>query len=260
MNKYIAFFILSLVSVTGWAQAAVPAVIGEAYDLDGQVMLYRELHYYSGDKLNHRVVYQAQAADTDQLLPQSLMAEKIIDYSYGLATPAFTQQSYLFPETIVVEWADAQLAVSYQEGSASSVATNTKKISVKNPMVIDAGFDHFIREHWQAINSGKAMDFYYLAPTRQSLVELSVVAKACADNQPDFACFEINSANWFIRLILDPIEISYDLETKKLRRFRGLANLSGADGQALKVDIQYCYLVEATKDSPCPVVAVASTF
>ena len=252
-NKWLKFlYLLPLFACIGFSigvSAEQLVVVGEAYRLDDGKPVYREYHYYSEDRLNHQVVYYALDNDPGAGKRLELMAEKTLNYRYGLASPEFTQRNYIYPEVIEVEWQGQALSISYQQGDKG--ATKAQEQPLKTPLVIDAGFDHFIRQQWQPLVAGETLDFYYAAPTRQSLLALQVQKKSCGPDQVDRACFEINSSNWLVRLVLQPIEISYDLENKKLRRFRGLANMLDRDGGSLKVDIRYCYLSEPTTSEAC---------
>lgn len=205
-------------------------VIGDAYDLAGEKLLYQEYHYYSADNLDHTVVYR-NTENQD-------IAIKNVDYRFGMISPAFQQRSLQYPEELSVSMADDDLLIRYLQGDS---AVKEGRVNKKQPLVIDAGFDHYIREHWEALTNKQLLTFYFPAVTRQSLVKLRVTPRACSYPTNTDRCFSINSASWIIRLILDPIELGYDKNTQQLSRFRGLANLTDERGDGLVVDIKYRY-------------------
>ena len=224
-NKFIVLLMLSANGYCGedWS------VLGNAYDRDGQQLRYQEYHYYSDDGLDHRVDYKD---------PQGkLLAEKTVNYRTGHMSPSFKQQSWLYPEMLAVSVQARQLLIQYTEGGSEA----RQAVSRQQPLVVDAGFDHYIREHWEPLLAGKALEFYFPAVTRLSLVKLRVKASRCSYPAESDRCFMINSASWLIRLLLAPIELGYDAETRRLSRFRGLANLSDEQGRGLEVDIKYQY-------------------
>lgn len=200
-------------------------VIGEAYDLSGQKLKYREFHYYSDDELTHQVVYR----DSDE----KLMVEKTIDYRSGFTTPEFSQSHSQTPHDISISW--------YEDGLKISNSESTNIITVKKPLVIDAGFDHFIREHWLELTSGNTLHFYFPLPKRATLAKLRVKQSTCSYKTDTDSCFSLEVSNWLLRLLVDPIELGYAVDTRTLMRYRGLSNIEDDQGQGLVVDIRYRY-------------------
>ncbi len=207
------------------------AVVGDAYDASGDNLLYQEFHYYSEDGLDHRVVY---------LSPEKQpIATKTINYRDGYMTPTFSQQAYMSGELIRVVWSGNDLLMEY---SAQGDPVSEKKVPVSKPLVIDAGFDHFIRGNWHPLLEGRRLAFYFAAPARLSLVKLVVEKKAaCSYLTTVDTCFRVNSSNWLVRLLLDSIELGYNSKSKKLSRFRGLGNITDQSGGNINVDIRYRY-------------------
>lgn len=216
-------------------------VIGDAYDLEDQSLLYQEYHYYSADKLDHRVVYKNPERED--------IAVKTVDYRSGYTTPAFNQQSLIYTEELSVSMSDDDLLIRYLFGGSDA---KEQLVSKKQPLVIDAGFDNYIRENWQALVGNEMLTFYFPAVTRQSLIKLRIVSQPCSYETTTDKCFALNSASWVIRLVLDPIELGYDKDAQRLTRFRGLANLSDDKGDGLKVDIKYRYEDICDTSDNCP--------
>ncbi|ARN73423.1 hypothetical protein [Oceanicoccus sagamiensis] len=220
--------LLLLLSSAAYAEKLT--VIGDAYALGGETLLYREYHYYSEDGMDHRVVYIAP--------DNSKIAEKSLNYRPGKSTPEVNHQAWLYPEKIQIAWDSDQLALAYTDNDAEQ---KTATLDANWPLVIDAGFDNYVRENWPSLLTGASLEFYFPAPTRMSLVNLMIKQKLCAAERQNDVCFSVNSSNWFIRLLLDPIELSYDKDTQQLSRFRGLGNMMDKEGNGLKVDIRYRY-------------------
>ena len=209
----------------------LPDVIGEVYSLDGKQALYTEQHYYSDDGERHRVVYLS--------LDGQAFAHKEVDYRSGKLTPVFRQEDTRTSEVIEVKWEGEQLSISYLSDDNS--AQQQKVIKAKSPLVIDAGFDNFIRENWALLSRGEKLQFHFPAPTRLRLVNLIVEGKQCSYVATSQRCFSINAANWLVKLLVDPIELGYDNTNQQLMRFRGLANINDENGKGIKVDIRYHY-------------------
>ncbi|MBN4055162.1 hypothetical protein JYU12_00300 [bacterium AH-315-K03] len=233
----IAFFLSMLMNGSLSLAEVSPDVIGEAYSPDGESVLYREHHYYKkGDK--HEVIYFT--------VDDKPFAHKELDYSSGKYTPVFRQEDTRYPEIIEVKWLGEQLLISYF--AESEGPERNKTFDVKLPLVIDAGFDHFIQDNWALLLNGEKLKFYFPTPSRLMLIKLSLKSQDCSYKTDSDKCFLVSSSSWVLSLLADPIEVGYDKETKKLKRFRGLANIQDEDGKDLEVDIHYRY-PQATGDS-----------
>lgn len=219
-------------------------VIGQAYSLDSPVLLYHELHYFSDDRRQHRVEYYSANGN--------LLAEKDIDYSKSPLTPAFSQKNFNTGETISVNWQNSLLSISHRDGLDKQPVTSV--IQPRYPLVIDAGFDHFIREHWQQLTQGESSQFHFPVAARQGLIKLRVSLVNCQDLPESYYCFRIEANNVLLRWLLEPIELTYRLlptynqsytqanqQAIRLERFRGLANLNDSNGRGMSVDIRYSY-------------------
>lgn len=229
----------SLLAVSAAASTG-PAVIGVAADADTGALVYREFHYFSDDGRRHRVEYR---------LPDgALLAVKRLDYDSGWSTPSFIQENQRYGTRISVTARDRELAVSYRPDAATD--TSSKVLTAPGITVVDAGFDHFIRDHWGVLTGGERVDFDYLAPSRQSMVQLVVTQQSCDKLRGSDApivpndsavCFAIDPANWLLRLLVARIDLVYDRESRRLAQYRGLSNVVAADEKYHQVDIVYRY-------------------
>jgi hypothetical protein len=242
MIKYVvlvcAIFSIGSVSMS-WAES-FPDAIGKAYSFDGKKALYEERHFYSENGRSHKVLYLS--VDGEQF------AHKELDYQTGRSTPVFRQEDTRYSQTIEVKWVGEQLSISYF--SKKDGPERQKLIDVKDPLVIDAGFDQFIRENWDGLLQGDRLGFHFPAPSRLTLVSLVVENKRCSYSTDVDHCFYINASNWIFKLLVDPIELGYDKNSQRLKRFRGIANIQDENGEGLKVDIHYHYPKNCEKSDP----------
>ena len=229
--RYLTVICFLLTSFNTMADIARADVVGEAFDLEQGNLLYRELHFYSADKLDHRVEY----VDTDG----NEIAVKDIDYRQSFLAPEFSQKNTRYHEFMAVDWLGGKLQISYGNGPAHKA--KKKLLSADFPLVVDAGFDYFIRDNWQALLEGDKIEFKYAAPSRLSLVDLVLESRICDDSVSGSACFQISSPSWLIGLFLKPIELTYTIADQRLSRFSGLANMTDRYGDGLEVNIVYSY-------------------
>lgn len=216
------------------ASGNVGQTIGEAYDLDSDELLYRETHCVNPDKNAREVIYRSNDG--------RLIARKLLDYSSGLTTPSFVQHNFYSSERVEVELNRGNLTMSVHEiGNPGSKKEKSTKPGDKLPVVIDAGFDEFVRNNWDSLVEGEKKKFLFALVARSSLVELRIRPAACAYETGTDQCFKLELSNWLLRMIAAPIELGYDVETRQLTRYRGLSNIGDENGDGLMVDIQYSY-------------------
>ena len=208
--------------------------VGMAYDLESDELLYRETHCLNADGSERDVVYQDSNG--------KLIARKLVDYSSGATTPSFVQHNHYSSESITVDMQQDGVRMSIvdrenREATRSTVAQPSENL----PVVIDAGFDSFVRQHWDELVNGQKREFQFPFADRESLVELRIQPQSCSYENGSDQCFRLDLANWFLRMMVQPIELGYDSESRRLTRFRGLSNIGDANGNGLVVDIRYSY-------------------
>ena len=64
---------------------------------------------------------------------------------------------------------------------------------------------------------------------------------ACNYQTETDQCFKLELSNWFVRMLVNPIELGYDPELRRLTRYRGSSNIGDGKGNGLVVDIRYDY-------------------
>jgi hypothetical protein len=212
-----------------------PDVIGEAYDLAGEQLLYTEYHYYSDDGLRQQIIYQS--ADGVEI------ARKSMDYQAGATVPAFRQDNTRHDEYVEVSWRQDKLVLSYVRDGGDTVSE--KVIAAPDSLVIDAGFNAFIQQQWQDLTAGETIGFAYPVPTRSTIMKMKISRVDCDEKNRQPVCFTIKVDNFLLGWLLAPIEVTYDSRSRQLLRYRGLSNVLDANGDGMKVAIRYSYPQQA---------------
>ena len=118
----------------------------------------------------------------------------------------------------------------------------------RSDLVVDAGFDNFVRSVWIQLEAGTEVKFPFLVVGLNDPVNMTALrteSDACTAME---LCLEVNLDSWFLRLLVAPIELSYSLQDKRLLRFSGISNIKGDKGESLDVDILYRYNNELLLD------------
>lgn len=226
-----------LLVLSGRVYAAGTTVesIGDAYGLETNVLLYSETHCV-GNGLEREVVYRDAG--------QQLIAHKILRYQGSLTAPSFVERNYYSREVISIESAPHSITMSMMkmgESDPESVETVVVKPKSNMAVVIDAGFDNYVKINWDKLASSESPIFQFPIATREILVELKISLKDCSYETKTETCFSLEIDNWFLRLLSDPIELGYDTNLRRLSRYRGLSNIGDGDGEGLVVDLRYRY-------------------
>ena len=231
---WLVLCLLLVPAVSVSAASHVGETIGRAYDLESDELLYSETHCVSDDGVKRDVFYR----DAES----KLIASKVLDYSSGATTPSFEQHNLFSSESIVVRFEQGIVSMEVIDAeSREPLKSAQAEPSQKLPVVIDAGFDFFVRQNWDSLVAGDSHEFQFPLADRERLVELRIQALGCSYPTQSDQCFRLDVANWLLRMLVKPIELGYDNEARRLTRFRGLSNIGDANGDGQVVDIRYDY-------------------
>jgi hypothetical protein len=221
-------------------------VIGTAYDLMGEKVLYKELHSITQGPGRH-VRYVSPDGET--------LAKKDVDYSRSATGPNFRQENYWANEISQAQWDGNHLILGFglveptNTTTTGGIEDNTikqKTLSV-DQVVIDAGFDNFIREHWQTLLAGQLVRYEFAFASNLTTLRMRIQLDSCNDKIKDIdysqtVCFKTEPDNLVFRLLSPPIELTYQRDTQRLQRYRGRGNITNNQGKTLDVDIRYEYI------------------
>ncbi|MDO8909489.1 MAG: hypothetical protein Q7W55_13445 [Pseudohongiella sp.] len=244
-------FFGALIIPAGWAQPVeFPAApddsllwaIGTAWSQDKSTILYQEYHFAENPELDLPTRVQYRNPDG------SLIAEKSVDYSVSMTAPAITQIDYRNPSRVNTEFLPAepspQVRVGFQAHDSNQYREET--VAYRDAMVIDAGFDSFVRANWERITSGRAVSAHFLVPSRFDTVRVNLTqtqSRNCTGVEADIQCFVIRPAGVLrvVGFLIDPIYIGYEQDSQRLMMFNGLSNLRDDAGDPRNVLITYEY-------------------
>ncbi len=215
--------------------AVIGETIGQAFDLNSDELLYSETHCVDPSGDSRLVIYRDDN--------EALIARKRVDYRSGRTTPSFVQHNLYSNQMIKVDLDDAGLLtmkiVDADKGEPIKVKSTAPTDVL--PVVIDAGFDEFVRAHWDELVDGGKKTFLFPFAARSSLVELRIRPAQCSYQSESDQCFKLELSNWLFRMLASPIELGYDADTRRLTRYRGISNIGDGSGGGQEVDIQYRY-------------------
>lgn len=214
---------------------------GKAKHPDSDALLYTEKHRVimndDGEYLSSFVEY---------LDPQGrVFAEKTLEFEKNKFAPDMMFHDHRSDQRVSVylnltEGKDSVLQLQLERGQNREETM----IDVEPPFtLVDGGFDRFIHGNWQRLRQEKKLAFSFLAVTRSTLIDFEI-EEIAADEATVF--FELRPQNFFINLLVEPISLEYDINTKRLSKFSGLTNIERfIEGEASDenhvAEIQYTY-------------------
>jgi hypothetical protein len=181
----------------------------------------------------------------------SRLAERVVLYTCRDGA-AFARKtvSYVLPTSPDFELDDA--ANGMREGVRSAGSARTvfyrgvrvepeKSGSVpEDPgLVIDAGFDEFIRANWPSLMSGKPRNLEFLVPSRLEAIRFQ--AQHVRSDDLDGASVEVFRLQLagVLGWVLPAINVAYDSQTHVLMRYEGLSDLRDAVGENFQTTITF---------------------
>lgn len=199
--------------------------VGKAYDTESGELLYTEEHRLEqtdGTPQRETVRYVTPEGDT--------LAQKEMTY-WQPERPCYRLTVTNPERTEVVEPDDEGVAIESKK--SGTLAWSDDSVSV-----IDGGFHYFILDHFDQLLAGDSVDFQFLAPTRVRWLGLRVEPAGQADGQ---LRLDLKVQSMMLSWVVSDLELTYDIDTRQLLRYRGLTNLPNPDGGNYTADIQYQY-------------------
>ena len=204
---------LALLSLLGVSSVQAQSVIGEAYAVDGSKLRYLEEHQCAASGEECLVEYRYPEG--------SVFARKRVDYRDSMQAPDLKIEDLRAGETILIE------------------------SDFDDDVVVDAGFDHYVRLRWDELSNGAEITFPFLVAGREKPLNMRAQLQeemGCAENR---LCLTITLDNWLLAALVSPIRLEYDQTSRRLLQFSGVSNIRDDDGKSQQVRIDYRYQDEA---------------
>lgn len=209
-SAILLLLILSVLSsVAHSVSLTPPTVLGSAYDREKGHLLYTEHHFCTQQGLQCEVEYRDSSG--------VLIAQKSLDYSGSPFSPALTM-------------------IDYRNKVKHSVPGTGQ-----GDIVVDAGFDNYVRSIWDELEGGNSVRFPFLVPGFSRPLKMRADREMSRGCGQDSLCLEIRLDSWLLGMLASPIELAYSREERRLLRFSGVSNIKGGNGETLNVDIHYSY-------------------
>lgn len=235
--------VIGIVAAAGQPAYAAPcpqertrSFVGEARSLAGGELLYAEQHDEAAcgaAPLSLRTRYVNGAGES--------YAERRLTYERA---PVPWAPDYAFSdarsgrrEAARVE--GGEVVISLRESRHG--ATQTNRIPYSPDLVIDGGFDQFIRANLDRLRNGEAVTFRFVVPARLDAYVFTLerdrfpAGTSAATHLP----LVLRIDNWLVRMFIEPVRVVYSLAPFELQRYAGVSNVRDARGELLSAVLTY---------------------
>lgn len=202
---------------------------GIARDLKSNKFYYTEEHTETleRDVLKETII---QYKDSTGII----IAKKSIDYSGNKVTPAFEQNDYRDGYTEGVSYSSNKLVFKFRKNKNESI--KTKSIEIPENLVVDGGFNYYIKGNWIELAAGKTKVFNFAVPSQLDYFAFRLYKDS---QQNDEIVFKMEPDSYLLRKLVDPIRVTYKMSTKRIVKYEGLSNINDKKGKSYLVKIMY---------------------
>jgi hypothetical protein len=219
--------------------------MGKAYAIGSEELLYVERHTIKLSATGEYVSGQVNYFDPDG----KPIATKSLDFADSQTMPKMSFIDKRINAKIEVEGLtqEKQHSVRIVQQRGDQRKVSEVKTEDKYTAIIDAGFDLYVMANWQKLLAGDTIKMEFLALTRSEYIGFKL-EPANLEKQVEKGqmVLSLRPQNFFIRLLLEPIYLSYDIKSKRLISFEGLTNLEMVEqgkglGDNFVARIEYVY-------------------
>lgn len=170
-----------------------------------------------------------------------LFATKQLAYGQSLKMPEVLQQDSRSGEVREAKLIDNHIILRYQPNRRKNAGE--AQIAVNKADVVDAGFDNYVRLHWEELISGEIVPVNFASMAHLKVLPLRIRHQpltTCDAQAGEGNCFQVEIDNALLRLVLGNIKLLYDNQ-HRLQKFDGMVNINDDDGDNQKAIIHYYY-------------------
>ncbi len=137
---------------------------------------------------------------------------------------------------------------------AAGAAEQRSPIRPDEALVIDAGFDSFVRQQWDALTAARPARLRFLIPSRREAIRFRV---APGSDSGGTRSFRLSFDAWYGRA-LPSLEVTYSARGDRLLRFEGIGNIRDSAGQYQPVRIEFPANRRSAANAPAQALAAAA--
>lgn len=206
-----------------------------AFDLSSGKLLYVEKHketWKDGVQFASEVRYVNPSG--------KLVAYKNLDYSKNKTKPDFEYTDNRSGYMEGAKFDSNKLHLKFKESPDEEVQT-TNILGNEN-LVVDAGFDNFVKQNWHKLSSGNELQINFAVPERLNYYRFTINKTGTIEkNGIKLLQLRIVPTSKILRLLTSGINLEYSIENHRLMAYEGITNVSDDFGKKYKARIIFEY-------------------
>lgn len=223
-----AYFFFSLSAL---ADETMRERVGYAYAAGSGELIYTEHHqeWWKGNRiLRDTVTYRDPEG--------SVIGEKHVDFRTGDDAPEFLLRNIRTGHSEGARAKSKQLEVSFKQ--AQGAPLKSEALNLPKGAIVDAGFDRFVENNWDALMRGDTFVRPFLIPSRLQFMDFRI-RRVDDGRDPERATFEMAIDSPLVRLFAPSIKVAYQTNGRTLLEYDGVSNMRNSDGENLDVKIRF---------------------
>ncbi|MBB88243.1 MAG: hypothetical protein CMP06_13255 [Xanthomonadales bacterium] len=208
--------------------------IGYGYTLEGDEFRYIEHHRQMLDNAGTVTAWKVDFWDASG----EKIAEKRFIPGNNPSVPGYDFKMLTTGYREGIENVDGPNIILYRQKPDEDSKT-TKKLEPRSQACADSGFDQYVREHWDTLQSGERLKFQFIAAGRLSAYAFRAekTGESSFEGQP---AMDLKVAlDSVFGVFVDPLRLTYSLDSQQLLEYRGIGNMQNADGKVYPVRVSY---------------------
>lgn len=111
-----------------------------------------------------------------------------------------------------------------------------KVMNIPQPVVIDGGFNQFIKSKWENLEKGETITFQFAVPARLDYFTLRATKAGSSDTE---MLIEVEPDKPLLRWLGSAIIVRYSKDTRRIKSYEGQSNISDEKGNSFVMKLVY---------------------
>jgi hypothetical protein len=205
--------------------------VGYAYAAGSETLLYTEHHqewWKSGRILRDTVTYRD--------VQGGIIGEKHLDFRIRESAPKFLLRNIRTGHAEGATTDSSTIEVGFR--LSQSAPLMKEALELPEGAIVDAGFDRFVENNWEALIQGDTFVQPFLVPSRLQFIDFRI-RRVDDGSDPERVTFQMVTNSALLRLFAPAISVVYSKHDRTLLQYDGVSNMRNARGENLDVEIHF---------------------